>query len=101
MERNLVPFLVLVLLCAGYLIFVAGSASLLPEPVAMHFNAGGQADHWISRSHTVVFWETLGVGVPVFFIVSALLTGLIPARFVNLPHREHWLAPERKTQTVA
>jgi uncharacterized membrane protein len=100
-KTNLLPFLLLALPCAGYLLFVAGSAPLLPERVAMHFNAGGQADNWMSRSHIVIFWETLGVVMPVFFMVSALLTGWIPARFVNLPHREHWLAPERKTQTVA
>jgi len=41
MKPNALPYVVLALLCAGYLAFVAGSASLLPEQVAMHFGAAG------------------------------------------------------------
>ena len=35
MKKNAVPFIVLGLVCAGYLIFIAGSASLLPERVGL------------------------------------------------------------------
>jgi uncharacterized membrane protein len=99
MKKDAVPFVVLGLFCAGYLIFIAGSASLLPERVASHFGVGGQADGWMNRSTDLAFFGGLGVGLPLFFIVLSLLTGLMPARFVNLPHREYWLAPERRAQT--
>jgi len=101
MKKNAVPFIVLGLVCAGYLIFIAGSASLLPERVATHFGGGGEANGWMSRSMDLVFFGGLGVGLPLFFIVLSLAAGLLPARFVNLPHREYWLSPERRAQTRA
>ncbi len=101
MKKSVVPFVVLGLLCAGYLFFIAGSVSLLPERVATHFGGRGEADGWMSRSTDLVFFGGLGVGLPLFFMVLSLLTGLMPARFVNLPHREYWLAPERRAQTLA
>ena len=101
MKKNAVPFVVLGPLCAGYLIFIAGSASLLPERVASHFGGGGEANGWMNRSADLAFLGGLGVGLPLFFIVLSLVTGLVPARFVNLPHREYWLSPERLAQTRA
>ncbi len=101
MKKNAVPIAVLGLLCAGYLIFIAGSASLLPERVATHFGVGGEANGWMSRSGALAFFGGLGVGLPLFFTVLSLMTGLVPARFVNLPHREYWLSPERRAQTRA
>ena len=101
MKKNCIPILGLGLLCAGYLIFIAGSASLLPERMATHFGGGGEANGWMSRSADLVFFGGLGVGLPLFFIVLSLVIGLVPTRFVNLPHREYWLSPERREQTRA
>jgi uncharacterized membrane protein len=101
MKTNAVPLVVLGLLCAGYLIFIAGSAPLLPERMAVHYGANGEENGWMSRSADLIFFGGLGVGLPLLFVVLSLLTGLIPARFVNLPHREYWLSPERRSQTCA
>lgn len=101
MKNNAVPLAVLGLFCAGYLIFIAGSAPLLPDRMATHFGGGGEANGWMNRSSDLVFMGGLGVGLPLFFIILALLTGLVPTRFVNLPHREYWLSPERRAQTRA
>src|ERR1039458_5691568 len=101
MKKNAVPIAVLGLLCAGFLIFIAGSASLLPERVATHFGGGGNANGWMSRSTDLVLFGGLGVGLPLFFIVLSFLTGWVPGQFVNLPHREYWLLPERRVQTRA
>jgi|SRR5208282_1558631 len=101
MKKNAVPLVVLGLLCAGYLIFIAGSASLLPERAAVHFGVDGKANGWMSRSADLIFFGGLGTGLPLLFVVLSLLTGMLPARFVNLPHREYWLSPERRAQTRA
>jgi len=82
MKKNAGPIVVLGLLCAGYLIFIAGSTSLLPERVAIHFGGGGEANGWMSRSADLVFFGGLGVGCLVFIVLS-LVTGLMPARFVT------------------
>lgn len=99
MKRNLTPLLALVLLSAGYLAFVLGTASLLPERVAIHFGLGGQADRWADRSQTIFFFETLTV-VPAVFVLLAVVMRWMPAGAFNLPHRDYWLAPERRAETV-
>lgn len=99
MNRNLMPLLVLVLLSAGYAAFVANTASLLPERVAIHFGLGGQADRWTDRSQTASFFEILTV-VPAIFVLLGIVMHLLPAGAFNLPHRDYWLAPERRAQTV-
>lgn len=100
MKRNLVPVLALVLLSVGYMVLVAGSASLLPERVAIHFGRGGEVDRWTSRSQTIGFFEVLTV-VPLIFVVLALVLRWSPTGAFNLPHRDYWLAPERRAQTVS
>jgi uncharacterized membrane protein len=101
MKNNPTPYVVLALLCAVYLAFVAGSMLLLPERVAIHFDGAGHANNWTDRSALLILFGGLGVGAPIFFVGSGLLVGLVPDGMVNLPHREYWLAPERRAQTRA
>ena len=73
----------------------------LPDTVASHFGPGGRADGWSSKGSfftllgaVVALLGALGFGLP-------LLVGVLPSSLVNLPHREHWLAPERLAETRA
>ena len=71
----------------------------LPERVATHFNAAGRANGWMSRDQHLV-WQ-----LATFTFVGLLMQGLLtlqrhlPAEYVNLPHRDYWLAPERRAAT--
>jgi uncharacterized membrane protein len=89
----------LVLLTAGYLAFVAGTSSLLPQRVPIHFGADGRANAWTTHSQATVFFETLALA-PAIFIALSLLMRLLPTDLINLPHRDYWLAPERRSQTL-
>lgn len=93
------PAIVLAALCLGFSVYLACSAPLLPERVAIHFGASGQPNDWMSRSTHLLFMGALGLGLPLVFAVLALVIRLFPARFINLPHREYWLSPERQSQT--
>ncbi len=73
----------------------------LPARVAAHFNASGRADGWMSREMntachvaTILFLATIFQGL-------ALLPRRLPKEMINLPHRDHWLAPERAADTHA
>lgn len=95
---------------ARILFFAATSVALglavqehgtLPERVATHFGGDGQPNGWMSRdSHTAG-------QVGITFFMAALFLGLavalprLPDRFINLPHRDHWLAPQRRSGTLA
>ncbi|MGI0489892.1 DUF1648 domain-containing protein [Pantanalinema rosaneae CENA516] len=73
----------------------------LPDPIASHFNAIGQPDGWAPK--------------PFFFLiyagVVALDTWLVwglpqwierrPDSQINLPHKDYWLASDRRPATFA
>ena len=89
-------FLALVLAALGQAIW---QHQHLPERVAAHFNASGHANGWLSRGQQTA----LHVGTILF--LAGLLQGVtmlqrrLPKDYVNLPHRDHWLAPERAEAT--
>lgn len=90
-------FLVLLLAAGGQVLYHYGR---LPESMASHFNFEGKPDGWQSRSAFFML-EFLVVGIlaAVFLLLPALLHR-IPSSLINLPHREHWLAPERRREAL-
>jgi uncharacterized membrane protein len=72
---------------------------LMPERMAVHFNAAGVADGWGSRQN---FFMTFGIVfglLTVLFAGISLIIRLLPDAWINLPNKNYWLAPERKKQT--
>src|SRR6185369_1501240 len=73
----------------------------LPEKVAAHFNGAGRPDGWLSRGlHTAWHIGTI-LFLAALFQGMALLPARLPKEYINLPHRDHWLAPERAATTLA
>ncbi len=67
----------------------------LPERIATKFDFSGNPTAWMTHRGFVV---TTGVLVAVFtvmFLGAGLLTR-VPDRLINLPHKDHWLAPQRR-----
>lgn len=93
--RRLFPLLLL-----ASALFIWHSSGALPERVASHFDGPGNANGFMPRDSYRWFMLAFGVGVP------AVLTWIIAAVYgsgarINIPHREWWLAPERREETVA
>jgi uncharacterized membrane protein len=93
-----VVFVVIAIIAA---IYFWSNYSQLPEIVASHFNARGVANGWQSKSTfltglagVVALAAMLTFGVPVFI-------SKMPAGLINLPHKEYWLALERRDATMA
>lgn len=99
MHRNAwTIFLITILLGAAYLAWAHGA---LPDRVASHFDAAGEADGWQSRTgFVVVMAATMAFSAAVFAGIALLIPRARDNLF-NLPHRDDWLAPERRAQTVA
>jgi serine/threonine-protein kinase len=95
-RRVLVPFLLSYLL---YGAFVFATSLDLPDPVASHFNGAGRPDGWMSRARYLLFISLFGFCFPLVIAASTSITRLLPDRFINIPHRSHWLAPERRAAT--
>ena len=53
------------------------------------------------RAAYLRFLIGLLVGLPLRVALLANATRFLPTRFINLPNRDYWLAPEREAQTLA
>ncbi|MGH7794152.1 MAG: DUF1648 domain-containing protein [Candidatus Binatia bacterium] len=94
------PSAVLICLVVFAAAFIVYTTQYLPDPVAVHFGAGNQADGWMSRNGYLVFMLSLMIGMTAFisFVVSTL-----PAKFpqwTNVPNRDYWLAPKRRDESL-
>jgi uncharacterized membrane protein len=100
MMKSLRPgSILLALLYAGFMGYWAWSAPQLPETVATHFNARGEPNGWMSRSANQMFMLLFGLGFPLLIVVLCYATRFMPSGLVNIPHRDYWLAPERRRET--
>jgi uncharacterized membrane protein len=76
------------------------SLAILPDRVAIHFGSGGAPDGWASNlTHTLLM---LGVDTLVFgaLYFAPRLIAIVPSRWVNLPNRDFWLSPQRRSLTA-
>jgi uncharacterized membrane protein len=91
---------VMLLAAAAALIF--NLAGQLPDLVAVHFDAAGRANGFMTRAGCRDFMLLSTLGVPLLItIATALLPRLIPASLINIPNRDYWLAPERARDSLA
>jgi hypothetical protein len=73
----------------------------LPDVVASHFNARGVPNGWQTKSMFFTFFlGAVGIAWLVGFGVPGLISKM-PTALINLPHKEYWLAPERRAETLA
>jgi uncharacterized membrane protein len=94
----LIAFLLLLFLAVAYILFTADS---LPARVASHFVADGSANGYMPRSGYLTLMLALIVCLPLLLVLLQGVLRFIPQRFLNLPNREYWLAPERRAATLA
>ena len=94
----------LALIAGLYVCFIVSlfcSASMLPDRVATHFNGAGQADGWMSRLTHLLWMAAFGLLFPAFMMGIFWCTRFLPTSMVNIPHRDYWLADERRAETAA
>ncbi|MET0261713.1 MAG: DUF1648 domain-containing protein [Rariglobus sp.] len=73
---------------------VTTSSLSLPERVATHFDAAGDANGWMSRTSAIVTVIGLGFGISAFLIGLAYSIRFFPPSTLNVPHQAYWRAPE-------
>jgi uncharacterized membrane protein len=99
MIRSLkLPFLTFVLLA---LLQAVWHHAHLPARVATHFDAHGHANGWMSRNTHFLFQAGLAIFLGVLFGSIPRLIRRLPDSLINIPHREYWLARERRAATLA
>ena len=81
--------------------FVVTTTGQLGDSVATHFGSSFFANGWEQRDGYLRFALAFSIVLPV---VVAAIVGWLPRLFpgyVNIPHRDYWLAPERSASTFA
>lgn len=92
-------WIVFALLLVGAAAFIAITGQSLPDRVASHFNASGQADGYMPHGTYLVFMGVVTLVVPFSIVVLQAAVVRRPDR-LNLRNREYWLAPEHREKTL-
>lgn len=92
--RNILITLFIALTILNLIVYVNS-----PDRVVSQFGARGQPTDWMTRQ--AYFYIMQGTEI-LLFLLFFYLPGLIvriPVRWINMPHREYWLAPENRDKT--
>ncbi|WP_295392244.1 DUF1648 domain-containing protein [uncultured Thiodictyon sp.] len=90
-------FLVIVIGAAAFVWFTSLG---LPPRVASHFGAAGLANGFMPRDFYVRFMLGFVVVLPSVLVLLPAAGLRHPRARINLPNRDYWLAPARRTATV-
>jgi hypothetical protein len=92
------------LLSAGFIALLALRLWLafdaLPEVMASHFDGAGRANGYQSRRAFAFTSVGLSVGNWLLFAALRGMLHKLPPGLINIPHRDYWLAPERKSAAL-
>jgi uncharacterized membrane protein len=92
---------ILLALFAGALAQLGWYLPRMPELLASHFGAAGTPNGYLSRGAALgLHLALLGTLAVIFLVLPGFVTRL-DSRRINLPHREYWLSPERRAETLA
>ena len=80
---------------------IVGTSAGLPDTVASHFGARGDANGYMSRERYEVLMLALGIGIP--FSIAVLMAALPRAApcLVNVPELRAWLASPRRDEALS
>jgi uncharacterized membrane protein len=75
-------------------------APLLPERIASHFDAAGRANGWSAKTEFFALNLAFVAGMALMFLGLTAWLPKIPNEWINLPHKDYWLAPARRAATL-
>lgn len=99
MKPSRVPVIILTLVWAAFAAYVWFSAAQLPERVATHFGAAGAPNDWMTRIGHVQFTLVMSAAVTLFVMGMFAVIRRFGGWGLNIPHKDYWLAPERREAT--
>ena len=83
------------------LVVVPASGAWLPEMVATKFSVSGDAHGFTPRHSYLAVMLGLSVGLPLLLVAAAGLAATHATGLIEVPHRDHWFAPERRAESAA
>jgi len=101
MRLDRTPMIVLLLLAAVAAIQMTHYYPLLPERLAVHFGASGEANDWSSKGEFMVLFAGMEVFLVLFGMAFATLLDRIPLALLNVPHKDYWFSLGRQEESWA
>ncbi len=98
MKMRVAVWLASLILFLGSLVVLG---PMLPERVATHFGAAGEANGWMTRSEHLQAMALFGLGFPCFLIGLCYVIRFLPPSLLNVPHPEYWRSPEHYREACA
>jgi hypothetical protein len=98
-KTRLFSITLIALLWIAFAAYVWFTAPQLPERVATHFGGRGQPNGWMTREQHVRFTLIMGTAMPAFVLGVFAFMRRGSGRGLNIPHKDYWLAPERRDAT--
>jgi len=98
-DPRLPRFLYMFLLLAG-LLMMAYYYPQMPQRMASHFAADGSPNGWQSREAFFVLMIVVSSASAVVCVLAPRQIAAKSNARINLPHRDYWLAPERRAETM-
>ncbi len=75
-------------------------APLLPDPMPTHFGDAGQPDESTPKTQYLLINFAAILGMAILFLVLPRAIRKIPNDWINMPRKDYWLAPEKRTETM-
>lgn len=97
-QSRILLYVCLLLFAVGLTLMMAFYPRM-PATVAAHFTASGQADQWTSKQAYFRALAGIHIGLAGVLVATAWAMRYIPMRFINLPNKDYWAAPEREDET--
>jgi len=72
-----------------------------PGTVAIHFGWGGIPDSWAPASFNAIAMVGISLMLFLIFWFTPQLLRAIPTRWLSLPNRDYWTAPENRERMIA
>jgi len=93
------PSALLALLWLAFAGYVWWSSAHLPQRVAIHFGVNGVPNNWQTPGQYLCFMLIFGTVVPAFVLGNFAFIRRMNGWGLNIPHKDYWLAPERREET--
>ena len=100
MRLDRAPVTILLLLAAVAAVQMVYYYPQLPERLAVHFGASGEANGWSGKGEFVVLFAAMEAFFVLFGVALAVVLDRIPAALINIPHKDYWFSPERREESL-
>jgi len=89
MKNLRLPALIMAALVIGFLFLLGASSHILPDRVASHFNAAGQANGWTDRQQFLFLMGGIGLVFPFVFAALFFVICFAPGWLRARPSEDH------------